>query len=69
MSAVMPLLQQAMHPYCTPHPNDDFPLAHHREQTLRRRCQAQLFAPLLGSETLTAFDPHEHPLQTLLGRG
>jgi len=42
---------------------------HHREQTLRRRFQALFFAPLVGIETLTAFDTHEHPLQTLLGRG
>ena len=42
---------------------------HHREQTLRRRFQALFFAPLLGIETLTGFDTHEHPLQTLLGRG
>ena len=33
MSAVMPLLQQAMHTYRTQHPDDDFPLLHHREQT------------------------------------
>ena len=42
---------------------------HHREQTLRRRFQTLFFAPLLGIETLTAFDTHEHPLPTLLGRG
>jgi hypothetical protein len=42
---------------------------HHREQTLWRRFQALFFAPLLGIETLTGFDTHEHPLQTLLGRG
>lgn len=42
---------------------------HHREQTLHRRFQALVVAPLLGIETLTAFDTHEHPLQTLLGRG
>ena len=42
---------------------------HHREQTLRRRFQALFFAPLLGIETLTAFDTHEHPLPTLLGQG
>ena len=65
----MPLLQQAIHTYRTQHPDDAFPLLHHREQTLRRRFQALLFAPLLGIETLTAFDTHEHPLQTLLGRG
>jgi hypothetical protein len=65
----MPLLQQAIHTYRTPHPDDDFPLLHHREQTLRRRFQALVFAPLVGLEPLTAFDTHEHPLQTLLGRG
>src|SRR5499433_2021815 len=69
MSAVTPLLQHAIHTYRTQHPDDDFPLLHHREQTLRRRFQALFFAPLLGIETLTAFDTHEHPLQTLLGRG
>jgi hypothetical protein len=69
MSAVIPLLQQAIHTYRAQHPDDDFPLLHHREQTLRRRFQALFFAPLLGIETLTAFDTHEHPLQTLLGRG
>jgi hypothetical protein len=69
MSAVTPVLQQAIHTYRTQHPDDDFPLLHHREQTLRRRFQALFFAPLLGIETLTAFDTHEHPLQTLLGRG
>ena len=69
MSAIIPLLQQAIHTYRAQHPDDDFPLLHHREQTLRRRFQALLFAPLLGIETLTAFDTHEHPLPTLLGRG
>src|SRR5205823_9360856 len=63
------LLQQAIHIYRAQHLDDDFPLLHHREQTLRRRFQALFFAPLLGIETLTAFDTHEHPLQTLLGRG
>ena len=35
----------------------------------RRRFQALFFAPLFGIEQLTAFDTHEHPLPTLLGRG
>jgi hypothetical protein len=69
MSAVIPLLQHAMHTSRRQHPDDDFPLLHHREQTLRRRFQALFFAPLLGIETLTACDPHAHPLQTLRGRG
>ena len=33
------------------------------------RFQALFFAPLLGIDRLTAFDTHEHPLGTLLGRG
>jgi len=62
-------LTQAIEAYKGAHPNADFPLLHHREQTLRRRFQTLFFAPLLGIETLTAFDTHEHPLPTLLGRG
>jgi hypothetical protein len=69
MSAVTPMLQQAIHTYRTQPPDDDFPLWHHRAQTLRRRCQALFCAPRWGRETLTAFEPHEHPLPPLLGRG
>src|SRR6266446_5595903 len=66
---VVAQLQQAIEAYKPTHPDDDFALVHHREQTLCRRFQALFFAPLLGIETLTAFDTHEHPLPTLLGRG
>jgi hypothetical protein len=66
---VVALLTQAIQAYKSAHPDDDFALLHHREQTLRRRLQALFFAPLLGIDTLTAFDTHEHPLQTLVGRG
>ena len=62
-------LQQAIEAHKRAHLDDDFALLHHREQTLRRRFQALFCAPLLGIETLTAFDTHEHPLPTLLGRG
>ena len=62
-------LQQAIQAYHQAHPDEDFALLHHREQTLRRRFQALLFAPLLGIERLTEFDTHEHPLPTLIGRG
>jgi len=61
-------LKQATHAYQQAHPDDDFALLHHRDETLRRRFQALLFAPLLGIERLTEFDTHEHPLTTLLGR-
>jgi hypothetical protein len=42
---------------------------HHRQQTLLRRFQALLFAPLCGIKTLTGVDTHAHPLPTLVGRG
>ena len=61
--------KQAIETYKRGHPDDDFALLHHREQTLRCRFQALFFAPLFGIENLTAFDTHEHPLPTLLGRG
>jgi len=61
-------LQQAIRAHQQAHPSDDFALLHHREQTLRCRFQALLFAPLFGIDRLSAFDTHEHPLATLLGR-
>lgn len=66
---VVARLTQAIEAYKHTHPDDDFALLHHREQTLVRRLQALFFAPLLGIEPLTSFDTHEHPLQTLLGCG
>jgi len=69
LAPVVARLMQAIEVYKQTYPDDDFALLHHREQTLLRRFQALLFAPLVGIETLTGFDTHEHPLQTLLGRG
>lgn len=66
---VVARLQQAIEAYKYTHPDDDFALLHHREQTLLRRFQALFFASLVGIEHLTGFDTHEHPLQTRLGRG
>jgi hypothetical protein len=51
------------------HPDADFALLHHRDQTLLGRWQALCFAPLVGIEPLTRFDTHAHPLETLRGRG
>jgi len=67
-ASVVACLRQAIEAHKPTHPDDDFALLHHREQTLLRRFQALFFAPLLGIETLTGFDTQEHPLQTLLGR-
>lgn len=66
---VVACFQQAIEAHKSAHPEDNFALLHHRDQTLRRRFEALFFAPLFGSEHLTAFDTHEQPLQTLLGRG
>jgi hypothetical protein len=62
-------LQPAIEAYRHTHPDEDFALLHHRESTLKRRLQALVLAPLLGIDTLTAFDTREHPLPTLIGRG
>ena len=69
LDTVVEQLTQAIHTYRTQHPDDDFALLQHREQTLRRRLQALLLAPVFGIDRLTAFDTHEHPLPTLLGQG
>src|SRR6516225_5068136 len=66
---VVAQLQQTIEAYQPTHPDDDFALLHHREQTLLRRFQALLFAPLMGIDRLSEFDTREHPLQTLIGRG
>jgi len=66
---VVAQLKQAVVTHKHTHPDDAFALLQHREQTLRRRFQALFFAPLCGIDRLTAFDTHEHPLATLLGRG
>ena len=65
---VVTQLTQAVEAYKQTHPGDDFALVHHCEQTLVRRFQALFFAPLLGIDRLSAFDTHEHPLQTLIGQ-
>ena len=69
LEPVVARLKQAIAAHKHTHPGDDFALLHHRESTLCRRFQALFFAPLLGIVLLTAFDSHEHPLPTLLGRG
>jgi hypothetical protein len=69
LGSVVAQLKQAVEAHKHTHPDDDFALLQHREQTLRHRFQALLLAPLFGIDSLTAFDTHEHPLSTLLGRG
>ena len=65
---VVTQLKQAITAHKEAHPEDAFALLHHRDETLRCRFQALFFAPLFGIETLTAFDTHEHPLLSIVGR-
>jgi len=60
-------LKEAISAHQGTHPDEDFALLHHRDVTLGRRFQALVLAPLLGIERLSAFDTHEHPLETLIG--
>src|SRR5499427_1249417 len=69
LSPVVAQLTQAVEAHKRAYPDDDFAVLHHRERTLLHRFQALFFAPLLDIDRLTAFDTHEHPLGTLLGRG
>jgi len=66
---VVARLKQAIAVYQQRHPDADFALLHHRDQTLLGRLQALFFSPLAGLEQWTRFDTQEHPLETLLGRG
>lgn len=66
---VIERLEQAIEAYKQTHPEADFPLLHHRRETLQRRFQALFFAPLFGIQVLTEFDRREHDLVTVIGRG
>ena len=69
LNYVSVLLKQKIEAYKRGHPDKDFSLLHHKEQTLLLRFEALFFASLLGIEKLTEFDTKEHPLKTLIGRG
>src|SRR6266571_1693792 len=56
LDEVVAQLTQAIETHKHTHPDDDFALLHHREQTLRHRFQALFFAPLFGIQHLTEFD-------------
>src|SRR5712692_59843 len=69
IAAVVVRLQAVITAYKEQHPGEDFPLLHHKPETLQRRLSALLYAPLLGVGKLTEFDVCETPLPTLVGRG
>ena len=60
-------LQEAIRGYQRTHPDDDFALLHHRDDTLKSRFEALVLAPWLGMDRLSGFDTQDHPLETLLG--
>ncbi|MCP4403209.1 MAG: ATP synthase F0 subunit B [bacterium] len=62
-------LMQVIRQYQVEHPNADFPLLHHKDETLWNRFQALLYAPLFHIGKLTGYDVREHPLTSLIGRG
>lgn len=66
---IVALLLQRIEWYAEMHPKKDFPLLHHKPETLLHRFQALFYAPLLGIGKLTEFDVKEHPLESLIGRG
>jgi hypothetical protein len=67
-SRVLILLKQWIEAYKIEHPQTDFPLLCHKEETLMKRMKALFYAPLLGIDRLTEFDVKEHCLDTLIGR-
>ena len=51
------------------HPQDQFALLGHREETLKNHFKAMFYAPLFEIDKLSEFDYKENPLETLIGRG
>ncbi|MCP4109779.1 MAG: hypothetical protein GY749_30395 [Desulfobacteraceae bacterium] len=68
-SETLVLLKDAAGVYKTDHPEENFPLLSHRDETVLLRFKALFYAPLFGIGKLTEYDVREHPLETLIGRG
>ena len=62
-------LREATQAYQVAHPQADFALLHHGDETLSQRLMALVLAPLLGIGRLSELDRHDHPLQSLVGTG
>ena len=65
---VVERLQFGIRSYLQRHPDEEFALVQHREETLKARFKALFYAPLFDMGKLSQFDYQEHPLETLLGR-
>jgi hypothetical protein len=64
---IVELLCHRIEQYRKEHPDADFPLLHHKKETLLRRFEALFHAPLLGIGKLSELDMREHALETLVG--
>ncbi len=65
---VISLLMQAIRNYMDNRPSEDFPLLHHKADTLKCRFKSLLYAPLLEIGKLTEFDIKENALGSVIGR-
>ena len=61
-------LSEQIASYRQAHPEADFPLLHHSNETLIKRFKALFFAPLLGIKRLIQYDRCQHPLKSIIGR-
>jgi len=68
LSEVIVLLKETIENYKSNNPSDSFPLLNHKEDTLKCRFKALLYAPLFNIGKLTEFDIKENALQTVIGK-
>ena len=68
LSEVITLLREAIKNYKGIYTTENFPLLHHREETLKWRFKALFYAPLFAIGKLTEFDIKEHALETVINR-
>ena len=61
-------LSEQIASYLQAHPEADFPLLHHSNETLIKRFKALFFAPLLGIKRLIQYDRCQHPLKSIIGK-
>lgn len=61
-------LSEKIASYRQAHPEADFLLLHHSNETLIKRFKALFFAPLLGIKRLVEYDRRQHVLKSIIGR-
>ena len=61
-------LSEQIASYRQAHPEADFPLLYHTNETLIKRFKALFFAPLLDIKRLIEYDRRQHALKSIIGR-